>query len=245
MKIFLIGCALISGFTFAQVNSSLDSSISGNHKKITAEKIIENYLTALGGRNELNKINNRKIFLTGKVQNVKVKMVVYQKEPNKYYQKVSLGNTVQKTIFDGKKGFVIIDDNVTELLDDDLEKLKFEAVMQLLPLLDAYNVKADFITEKIINGKKCYKIILTFPSGMKWTQFYDAETSLKIKELKPVAAPEDTIIQETFFDDYREIEGIKYPFNIKQNLGIFNYEFTVDSIKINTGLSDRNFEVEE
>lgn len=248
MKTILIGCVLISGLTFSQVNPanfSVDSSISKNHKKITALKIIENYLNATGGKKNLRKIIDRKIFLTGTIQNVKVKMIVYQKSPNKYYQKVSLGNTVQKTIFNGKKGFTIINENVTELFGSDLKKLKYEATMELLPLLNVYNVKADFTAEKIINGRKAYEIELSFPSGMKWTQFYDKETSLKIKELKPVAAPEDTIIQETYFDDYQEIEGIKYPFKIKQTLGVFNYEFTVDSIKINTGLSNRNFELEE
>jgi len=48
--------------------------------------------------------------------------------------------------------------------------------------------------------------------------------------------------QETYFSDYREVKGLKFPFTIKQYLGLQEIELTVTSIEINTGLDDSVFE---
>jgi outer membrane lipoprotein-sorting protein len=39
------------------------------------------------------------------------------------------------------------------------------------------------------------------------------------------------------------VEGVKYPFVIKQSIGPQTIEFQVDSIKINTGIPDTKFEL--
>ena len=209
------------------------------------EEIIADYVSAIGGRNKLRSVMDRTTFITGRVRNMNIHIVVYQKIPNKYFQKIELGATEQKIIFDGEKGFMITGDDNQEMQGQALEKLKYEATMQLLLYLNAYNVKTEFKGIEKANGVNAYKIILNFPGDMKWTEYYDTTNFLRVKEEKPVNSPSGkTTIQESFFSDYKVVDGIKYPFNIKQFLGTSKFEFYVDSIRVNTGLSDRNFEIE-
>ncbi|MFZ0454724.1 MAG: hypothetical protein WCE54_12225 [Ignavibacteriaceae bacterium] len=209
------------------------------------DKIIADYVSAIGGKNNLRSLMDRTTFITGKVRNMNIHVVVYQKVPDKYYQKIELGATEQKIIYDGVKGFMITGDDIQEMQGQALEKLKYEATMQLLIYLNAYDVKAEFTGIEKANGVNAYKVILNFPGDMKWTEYYDTTTYLRVKEEKPVNSPSGkTSIQESFFSDYKDVNGIKYPFNIKQFLGTSKFEFYVDSIKVNTGLSDRNFEIE-
>ncbi len=95
-----------------------------------------------------------------------------------------------------------------------------------------------------VDGKDAYKVELELPDGIKWTQYYDAATGLKVKELKPIEAPQGTFTQENSYSNYKDVDGVKYPFTINQSMGRQSFEFKVDSIKVNTGLADKNFEVD-
>ena len=212
---------------------------------VRGKEIIDHYISALGGKDKLSSIMDRTTYITGKVRNMNIHIVVYQKVPNMYFQKIELGATEQKIIFDGEKGFMITGDNIQEMKGLELEKLKYEATMQLLLYLNAYDVKVEFKGIEKANGVNAYKVILAFPGDMSWTEYYDTTNYLKVKEVKPVNSPSGEITdQESFFSDYKDVNGIKYPYNIKQFLGPSKFEFYVDSIKVNTGLSDRNFEIE-
>ncbi len=231
-----------------QSNIPAGEKISSNKVdslEINGEKVIDNYISAIGGRDLINNIMDRTTYITGRVRNMDIKIVVYQKIPNKYFQTIELGAAKQKIIFNGKKGVIITDNGTQEIQGLDLEKLKYEATMQLLLYLNAYNVKAELKGVEKVRGTTAFKLILKFPGNMKWTQYYNSTTFLKVKEVKPISSPQgETVNQETYFSNYREVDGIVYPFTIKQFLGSSKFEFYVDSIKINTGLSDRNFEIE-
>jgi hypothetical protein len=226
--------SLIDTFSFKK-NDSL---------QIRGKRIVAKYISAIGGKDLISKIMDRTIFLTGLVNNLHVDMTIYQKIPNKYYQKVVLGAVEQKVIFDGEKGIMITGNDTQKIRGADLEKLKYEATMELMLYLNAYNVKAEYAGVEKVKEHNAYKVILLFPEGMQWTEYYDADSYFKVKEIKPVMSPGRGVVsQVSYFYDYNEVEGVKYPFKITQELGASQFEFSVDSIKINTGLIDRNFEI--
>jgi zinc protease len=233
---------LISGFAYPQNNQEL-SQYTVKPGEITAQKIIDKYLEAIGGRRNFLMVFDRSIFMSGTVQGIKIKMIVLQKSPNKYLQLVDFGSSSQKVIFNGKEGFLVVGNEVQKIKGTDLEKLKYESSYKLIADLKGYNVKAKFDSAVNLDGKKTYEIELTMPNGNIWRQFYDAKTNLKVKEIKPVESPTDTVYQNIFYSDYKKVDGVKYPFYVKQTLSSQVFEFTVDSLKINTGLTDRNFEV--
>ena len=230
---------------------SLKDTVENYHKikpdssEIKGEKIIADYISAIGGKDALSKIMDRTTYITGDVLGIDVDIVIYQEIPDKYYQKIDLGAAEQKIIFDGENGINITGDETQTIKGEDLIKLKYEATMQLILYLKAYKVKAKLEGLEKINGEDAYKVQLIFPEEMEWTQYYNRNTKLKVKEIKPIESPNGEFInQVSFFSDYQEAGGIKYPFEIRQMLGSKKFEFKVDSIKVNTGLSDRNFEID-
>ena len=209
------------------------------------KEIIADYISAIGGKKRLSRIMDRTTYITGKVNNMNIHIVVYQKVPDMYLQKIELGAAEQKIVFDGVRGVMITGDNIEEMKGPELNKLKYEATMQFLLYLNAYDVKAEYNGIEKANGVDAYKVMLIFPGDMKWTEYYDTATYLKVKEIKPINSPDGKIInQESYFSNYQEVNGIEYPFTIKQFLGPSKFEFHVDSIKVNNGLSNRNFEIE-
>ena len=222
------------------LSDTLDTDIP---EGLTAEEVIDNYIEAIGGEDKLYNIVDRTTIMRGSVQGVNVIIVSYQKAPNKIKQEIKAGTTDQEIIFNGETGVMIMGGKETEITGTELEKLKYEATIALLPELEHYGITLSFEGIKIVDSVDAYEVIMTLPSGIKWTQYYNTETHLKLKESKYIKTPTGLFEQEIWYDDYTEVEGIKYPFKIRQKIGSQSMEFTVSSIKVNTGVADREFEI--
>lgn len=210
---------------------------------LTARDVIKNYVTAIGGADKIYGIIDRTTIMTGSVQGVDISILSYQKAPNKLKQQIKAGSNEQVIIFDGEKGIMKMAGEEEEIKDGELEKLKFESTLTLLTDIDHYgiNLKLDGIEK--VDGENAYKVIMTLPSGLNWTQYYDIKSGLKIKELKYIKSYMGLFQQEISYSDYEEAGGVLYPFKIKQTIGAQGMEFTVSSITVNTGLTDREFEI--
>ena len=230
---------------YDRYGNEIDTSAMKVPEGVTAKVVINKYVDAIGGTKNLLNVSDRTTVMSATIQGVNIAITSYQKAPDKLHQNIKAGAMDQKIIFDGDNGVMEVGGKSTKLTGKDLEKLKLESTMNLILDLDHYNVKATLKGIEKVDGKEAYKIELNLPSGITWTQYYDTQTGLKIRELKPIESPQGTFTQESNYSDYQVIDGVKYPFSIKQNLGRQSFEFKVDSIKVNTGLADRNFEVEE
>jgi hypothetical protein len=174
-----------------------------------------------------------------------INITVMQKYPDKLFQELQAGEVKQLLYYNSGKGMILIGNEKTEIEKRELERLMMDATMQLLLSPDSFGVKSDFIGEECIDSVDCYTIKLTLPSGIRWFQYYSVETDLKVKETKEIQTKQGLFEQETYFSDYREVNGLKFPFTIKQNFGLQEIDLTVTSIEINTGLNDSVFELPE
>lgn len=225
----------------SKVNLKKDDAIP---EGITAQEVIKNFVNAIGGEEKIFNIVDRTTIMRGTVQGINVTMLIYQKAPNKLKQQIKAGANEQIIIFDGEKGSVNLAGEKQEITGSELEKLKYESTIALLTDPEYYGLMLTFGGVEIIDSLKTYKIVMTLPSGINWTQYYSADTFLKVKESKYVNSPMGLFEQNIFYYDYQEVDGIKFPFKIKQSIGAQSMEFTVSSVKINSGIADREFDIE-
>ena len=222
---------------------ALHDTLLVSEDSLKAKEVINNYVAAIGGADKIYNIIDRTTIMTGSIQGINVTIISYQKAPNKFKQQIKAGNTKQVIIFDGEKGMMSLAGEKVQVTGGELEKLKFESTLTLLTDIEHYGIKLTFDGTEEIGSGNAYKIILTLPSGIKWTQYYDTASGLKLKELKYIQSESGLFEQEITYDDYREVGGLLYPFKIKQSIGTQTMEFIVNSIEINTGLVDREFEI--
>jgi outer membrane lipoprotein-sorting protein len=238
----------------ANIVSSKKDSLKNNNSKdttnlqvpdgLTAKEVIDNYISAIGGAEKIYNIVDRTTVMSGTMQRIDIKITIYQKAPNKYKELIKVGGDEQAIIFDGEKGIRKLADENKEIKGSELEKLKYEATLALLADPEHYGIVTKLDGIEKVNGDNAYKIIMVLPSGIRWTQYYDVKTGLKVRELKYIKAQAGLYQQEIDYGDYRESGGILYPFKIKQILGAQTMEFAIDSIRVNTGLTDREFNIE-
>ena len=231
----------------SKVNSHSDEITfeESPHFGLTAEDVIDKYLETIGGRAQVKSVKDRTTTMRGKTMGENLSITIQQKTPNKLRQEINTGTIKQTIIFNGKEGTMIMGVEQSVLEGNELEKLRLEAQMNFLLDPESFGVEIELIGIDIIDSVQCYNIRMNMEDGANWNQFYDVESGLKIKEIKGVETPQGFYDQESLFRDYRDVDGLKYPFKITQTLGTQTIELNIEKIETNTGMQDDLFEIPE
>ena len=222
-----------------------DPSVKKIPEGITVESVIEKYINALGGKENMEKIKDRVITMKGNVQGMDITVTLSQKIPNKFLMDLDVGGGMmkQKVVFDGEKGKTSGMGQEEMMEGDDLEEMKIQATMFEVLYYEKYGIKTELKGIETIGGKDAYKVAITYPSGKQGTDYFDVNTGLKIRELKTQQSQQGTVTQTVDFDDYREVEGVKTAYKLTQSFGPQSVPLEVVSIQVNSGLDDSVFEV--
>lgn len=210
---------------------------------LTAQAIINKYIYAIGGIEKFKSVMDRTTVMSGTAMGQPIYITIKQKYPDKLFQELRAGELTQLLYFNDGKGVMFIGPEKTQIEKRELERLMMDATMHLLLDPASFGVSTEFLGVQIVDSIDCYTIKLTLPSGIRWFQYYDVNTGLKFKESKEIQTKHGLFEQETYFSDYREVKGLKYPFTIKQYFGIQEIDLTVTNIEINNGLDDSVFEM--
>ena len=218
---------------------------SDSQKTVDPNVVLEKYLEAIGGRDALAKVQDRTTIMRGTAMGQSLTIIVKQKAPNKMRQEVKAGGMDQTIIFDGEKGVMKAATQSVDVTGKELEQLKTEASMELMLDPESYGIKLSYEGSEKIGDKDVHKVKMTLPSGIRWFTYFDAESGLKIKEQKEMQTQMGLIEQVVVYDNYTEVDGIKYPFKLTQSFGPQSVDMTVSSVKVNKGLSDDIFVITE
>ncbi len=213
-------------------------------KGITAQTVLDNYVKAIGGKDKLLSIKDKTTKMSGEVQGMKISMTISQKEPNKYYQFMDAGVFQQKTVFDGNKGYSEAMGQRKAIEGDKLKMMKMQADIHSIINYDKYGIKVKLTGLEKVNNEDAYKMELETPWNTKMTQYFSVKTGLLLKQTTPISTPQGAFTQTINFSDYRDVNGLKFPFKIEQQMGPQSITLKVDSIELNKGLSDDLFKAD-
>ncbi len=115
-----------------------------------------------------------------------------------------------------------------------------------LVLLDAESrgIRVELIGEGEVEGEPTVDLRLTFPGEREETWHLDPESWLEVAVDAQVfdhtqgTAP---MRQRTFFDDFREIDGLVLPFQVEHEFGARLEAMTVERVRLNPELEDADF----
>ncbi|MCG8411619.1 MAG: insulinase family protein [Bacteroidales bacterium] len=208
---------------------------------MTADLVIEKYIKAVGGKEKLEKIQDVTMEASANMGGMTIKQTIYKKAPNKFAMIMSMnGNVMMKQAFNGKRAIMKGFQGEQEIVGDDLENLKVEAVINPELKYAELNVKFTLESVEKVGDKKAYKLKVVNPTGKTVYDYYDMESGLKLKTKETIVAPQGEFSQTHTYKDYKEIEGLLYPHIIKIT-GVQNMELKIDSVSINKDLSDELF----
>ena len=201
----------------------------------TGDDVIENYITANGGRENLEKIKSIK--MTGNVEAMgkTIPITVYTSHEYSY---TNLDDPAFGFTFvadkKNKKGWQKAMGKVEDLPEDEFKKLEatFESgLWGHIIKKEKYNVNYELRGKDSVEGKPVYVIDFTREGKVLYTTYFDVSNFNRLKQVKNK--------EEVYFDDFRPVDdfGIKMPYGMTQQALItvekyeFNTEFDVSLLK--------------
>ncbi len=201
---------------------------------VTAQSVIKKHIDAIGGEKALKNVKTIAIFSNGEIQGTPLEMII-KTAPNKLAVEMkAMGMTMMKQVINEKEAYMVQQGQRKDFTGEDLKNMQDAAgTFKELSLLTNKEVVLSGI--ETMNGKDAYAI-----KNGKTTYFYDVESGLKVAESKELEQAGQKMTQVTYYEDYKDVKGIKFPYITKMNVGI-ELELITSEVKINEGVTDADF----
>ncbi len=201
---------------------------------VTAEKVVNKYLDAIGGKDKVMAVKTTMIVSNATVQGTPLVMTMKAAAPNKSSQEIAvMGNVMQKSTFNGTTGYASSRGQKRDMTAEQITKAKSANAL----FSDLAYTAGKLLRIEPLDGKNAY--VLGFNDK---EVFYDMTSGLKVKEITTIKTPDGKEVKTpTVYSDYKEVNGIKFPHAIGIKSGPMNLDFVVKEIKINEGVSDSDF----
>ncbi|WP_400075472.1 insulinase family protein [Winogradskyella sp. R77965] len=209
---------------------------------LTAEKVIKNYVTAVGGEENLRKINttltNAEVTIQGAP--FKPKAILKQMSPNKFsMEMVAEGmGTLFKQNFDGEKGYQEQQGRKVPMDEKDVSSRKAEKGLFSELFMEASSIELESMTT--IDGTDVYKIKLTKDEKETY-RYYDVETGYLVRTEATTEAGGQTVTTVTDYSNYKEVDGVMMPYTMKIVNGPQVITLETTDVKVNEGVTAEDF----
>jgi len=208
-----------------------------------ANKIIEQYLKAVGGSKAVSRIQT--VSVDGAFTNgAEAKPGTYSfraKQPNRYYTEIQSEGKALIESYNGKSAWHQAENGeIATLLGP--QALEMEAAAQYynarLQALAKRKIGAAFKGHVQVRGRDALRVELTYPTGVQWEVYFDPQSHLIAEEQAMIAG----IPRDIFYDDYRNVDGVKLPYKMEVHRGNDAYAVNVTRAAVNETVGERVFD---
>jgi outer membrane lipoprotein-sorting protein len=211
-----------------------------------AETILDKFVEVTGGKAAYEKTHS--IVITGSMElaamGIKGTMVITKAEPDRSLAEIDIsGIGSVKQGYDGKVAWEINPMQGARIKDgDEKAEAKHEAYFHEENWRDQYK-KVETVGAETVEGKDCYKLLLTPNEGNPETSYYDKKSGFLVKTSKTVSTPNGDIEASTVFSDYRKEGDLTVVHKIQQSAGGQDIAITFESYKYNADLAKDKFDL--
>jgi hypothetical protein len=211
----------------------------------TGEAILDKYIEVTGGKaayeKKVTEVSTGVLEFTGK--GVKAHITSYQAAPNKSYTVVEIDGIGKME--EGTDGSLVWERSA---LKGPRLKSGEERAVSLRGASIQHDVRWRDFFQKVectgvepIDGHICYRVVLTPKDGQTETRYYDKKSYLLVRTNLILKNEMVEIPTEMSVSDYRSVDGVLMPFQLKQK--VLGQEFTIthESIQNNVDIPKERF----
>ncbi len=214
-------------------------------KKVNVVDVLDGYVEATGGKEAYAKVNSRSMTASYEVvgQGVTYDLTIIEERPNKRYTYMisTIKRDPVESATDGTRAWSKIG-RIPAKMKDGLAKALairagyFDREVDWRKLFTA----AKFGGVVTIDGKKCYKLVMTPTIGFPETHYYDIETKLLTQKDEQFDESGETMT--TKFGDYRKVGGLLVAHQKQIDYGGHQRVMTLTKIEHNTDIRPDQYE---
>ncbi|MBZ5726269.1 MAG: DUF620 domain-containing protein [Acidobacteriia bacterium] len=212
-----------------------------------AETILDKFIDATGGKAAYQKIHNEMTTgaMTIAANGISGTLTVYHAEPDKSYTEINIegvGKLMEGT--DGKVAWSLsaIQGPHVKEGEEKADALRTGRFNGELNWRDLYKQVQTAGTESV-DGKDCYKVVLTPKEGNPLTHYYDKQSSLLVKSTQTAKTAMGEFPVEQTLGEYRKEGEILLPHKVMQKAAGQEIAITIDTVKYNVDIPKDRFDV--
>ena len=215
----------------------------------TADELINKNIQAHGGMDKLRAIKSIK--MTGKInlgQGMEAPFVYEKKRPDKIRIEFMIQGMNNIQAFDGTTAWSQAP--ITGAKDP--QKMNAEDTQDMMeqadfdgPLVD-YKSKGntvEYMGKEDVEGTSAHKLKVTLKNGQVRYLFVDPDSGLELKSTAVVKREGVDNSVDTFFGDYKEVNGMTFPFSVEQRVKDHSTQFMVEKVEVDASLDDSLFQM--
>ena len=216
----------------------------------TVDEIIAKCVEARGGLKKIKSVQSER--LTGHISfgpDNQGTLLMEVKRPGKIREELTVGDKTMIRISDGKAGWMIdpfSESGGVEPLDPDEMSNTAQKADLDRPLVDykAKGYQVEVVSKEPVEGKDAFKLKVTLKDGQVRYDYVGASSFLELKWQGIVKRRGEEFEAESYFRDYRNVEGLMIPFQIDTEIpgNPVHQEITFDKIELNPAIDDVRFE---
>lgn len=206
---------------------------------VTVKTVVDAYINAIGGDKAVKSVKSIASVGSTKIPQAPMPLSYNSKIDSKGRMMIELSmagmGSLMKQVVNGDSGYMMQQGQKKVLEGEDLVKMKESAVIFNETLLPT---KAGVTVTGIepMNGSDAYTVV-----DGDTTHYFDVKTGLKTGEATTEDQGGQKVTRVTSYNDYRDVKGVKVPFNTIMNVG-FELDIKMSEVKINEGVSDADFQ---
>jgi hypothetical protein len=216
----------------------------------TVDEIIDNYLTALGGKAKLKSVQSMKMSIKGQAMGMDFPVEMLSKKNGCVKTTTTIQNMKMVQAFDANANMgwyvnpMMGDKKAQKMNEEQMKELKEQGGKLESDLLD-YKEKgstAEYLGKEDMDGEEVHLVRLTKKDGSMIYYYIDVLTNLILKEKTKSKLKDKEIESETYYSNYQTVDGITYAGSIESmNGGMTGFIINVEKMEYNIAIDDKEF----
>lgn len=217
----------------------------------TTDEIVAKVLAARGGLAKIKAVKSQRI--TGTIYfspDFYGPFVAEFKRPGKMHNEVVVQNKTVIRAINGKNGGWVINPFGPKTAAEPMSEAEIKDAMNEAdfdgPLVDskAKGMTVEFAGTEEVEGRDAYVLKLTHSDGKVSNYSFDGKTYLMAKWSGTDTVNGESVARETLFHDYRDVNGLKFAFElVSSNPGTdMSQKIVVEKIEIDPQIDESRFE---
>jgi len=210
---------------------------------ISAAEIIKSYLRAIGGEEEVKKINTFYAVIGLDMMGRTFEGIEKKMNPNMQAIELKMGTmTVMKSAFDGKAGFQQQGPQKKDMTEKEIKEAQDEkGVIPQLYYITSPDYKTDYLGTGKVGDEDTYRLKVMMPSGKTSIQEYSIKSGLLLKEETTSIQGDAEIPMMVEYKNYKKTGNVLFPMEVTRNVGDQEIPFKYKEIKLNEGVTAADF----
>jgi hypothetical protein len=208
------------------------------------DQIFTRYTEAVGGQEAIDRVTSYKTKGTFELLGRRGAIEIWGKDPNKNLTVIEfpLIGTVKKG-FDGETQWVQTPaGTVSDSSEQEIAEVERDAEIYRAGKIKSLYEKVKLESKARLSGRDVYKVEGIPAKGPSEKLFFDVENGLLVRwDMARKHPRRGTVFVKVHLNDYKDIDGVKVPHNVRFAFESFNFTITVDELQHNIAIDDAVF----